>query len=142
MNPCKPCFYITAVGLPSVLILLALCIAVYILYLHYRGPRTKPAPTWKRILPLPSLSGSISYPESCLSFNLENWETSTRKSEDCFKNEDDVRIAVGDRLHFLRNHYYNENVVQGANFYWFNKLYLMQFCGLSFFLLKSLISQI
>ena len=178
MNPCVPCFYLSTVGLPAVLILLVLCMAAYMLYLQYRGPRTKRTPTWERILPIPSLSGSISYPESCLSFNLENWETSTkrhlpipslsgsisypesclsfnlenwetstkrhlpirslsgsisypesclsfnlenwetstRKSEDCYRNEDDVRIAVGDRFHFLRHHYYNENIVQGANF--------------------------
>ena len=116
MKPCVPCFYVSTVGLPAVLIFLVLCMAAYMLYLQYRAPRTKRTPSWERILPIPSLSGSISYPESCLSFNLESWETSTRKSEDCYRNEDDVRISVGDRFHFLRHHYYNENIVLGANF--------------------------
>ena len=53
---------------------------------------------------IPTLSGSLEDADSVLSFNLSEFECSTKKNE-VFR-RDDIKISVGDRIEFIRHYYY------------------------------------
>ena len=97
MNPCFP-FTFT---LPLVAAALALCVGAYSLYktLKRRCNQSVMLPVHMEKI-LPSVSGSIKSPESVLTFNLQEWETST-KTDVCFTDEN--ASTLGDSLHFLSN---------------------------------------